>query len=910
MVGGDKSIVLNLFGRDVNLSRTLKKTGDEADKAGVKLAALGKIGVITGLASTLPTVLNVVSASITATTAAVALMPGALTAAGAAFGVAAIGVAYFGQALKDVRDPKKFAEDLKGLAPAAQDTATAIRQLLPVIDNLRLNIQEQLFSGAAKAIQDLSEKYLPTLRSRLTSIAAAMNGGGAGLARFLGKPQQIKLVDQILASTASTVDILGRALQPVAGSFLQLAAIGSQFLPSLATLIGQAADRFADFVAQGAETGQLTEFLQTGITLMGVFGSAIGSVSKVLKGVLSAAAQSPQGLESLAAALGSIADQVNSPAFQAGLGQVFVGLGIGASAVAAVMPQVSAALVSVAPAIASIAQGLGGSLASVLSTTAALLISLAPLINALAASFAAIGPGLAPALIGFLAFRRLLGGVSLAMGVLLGIGPRIAGLVVIVRQVATAFRILGLALNVNPVFLIITALGLLAIGLYEAYKHSETFRVIVQTAFRAVATVVLGAVGGILGALQKLFEAAAHIPGIGDQMRGVASGFATAKQFIDQTRQSLSQIPSKVSVGIEYAVSVSGPAGILGAGKYGGPGQGLGVIAPPGGNITVGKKVTGGASYNNGLAVGKGFGSGVGAGLKKTKDYTNNILVKNARSLAAKLKRAMDKLTAIVKARAAYIKQIRDALLAATSITGFEKDENRRGNPGAGYFVAYLQGRLKALRKYAANIAKLRKLGLNRTTLQQILDAGLEGGADDAAALAAGGKKAIGEVNKTQKAIGKVAGGLATGVGNQFYKAGVAAARGLVKGLKSARTALLKVARDLAKGLRDAIRKELKIRSPSRALHEDGRYAGLGFLGGVNSMRPAINKSLSGLARPRGGTGFASGGIGRPVVYEIHNHVHAAVIEDSTGVIRHLDRMAKTAKSGGYRPQTLALQGR
>lgn len=64
---------------------------------------------------------------------------------------------------------------------------------------------------------------------------------------------------------------------------------------------------------------------------------------------------------------------------------------------------------------------------------------------------------------------------------------------------AVAQRALNLAMRANPIGLIITALLLLAGGLVYAYKHSQTFRNIVDGAFRAVLSVVQAVVGWIRG---------------------------------------------------------------------------------------------------------------------------------------------------------------------------------------------------------------------------------------------------------------------------------------------------------------------------------------------------------------------------------------------------------------------------
>jgi hypothetical protein len=52
----------------------------------------------------------------------------------------------FSDALKE-SDPATFAEEVGKLAPAARDTALAVRSLAPVWSELRLDIQQRLFAG-------------------------------------------------------------------------------------------------------------------------------------------------------------------------------------------------------------------------------------------------------------------------------------------------------------------------------------------------------------------------------------------------------------------------------------------------------------------------------------------------------------------------------------------------------------------------------------------------------------------------------------------------------------------------------------------------------------------------------------------------------------------------------------------
>lgn len=65
------------------------------------------------------------------------------------------------------------------------------------------------------------------------------------------------------------------------------------------------------------------------------------------------------------------------------------------------------------------------------------------------------------------------------------------------NAMAIAQKALNLAMRANPIGLIVTALLLLAAGLVYAYKHSETFRNIVNGAFRTVLGVVQAVVSWI-----------------------------------------------------------------------------------------------------------------------------------------------------------------------------------------------------------------------------------------------------------------------------------------------------------------------------------------------------------------------------------------------------------------------------
>lgn len=117
------------------------------------------------------------------------------------------------------------------------------------------------------------------------------------------------------------------------------------------------------------------------------------------------------------------------------------------------------------------------------------------------------------------------------------------------------------ALSANPIGLVVIAIAALVGGLVFAYQHSETFRNIVQGAFRAVgeagrwlwdnalrpafaliAGMWLSVVGGIVNGAAAAFG---WVPGIGPRLQAAAGKFG---EFRDQVNAALAGTRSSVSV--------------------------------------------------------------------------------------------------------------------------------------------------------------------------------------------------------------------------------------------------------------------------------------------------------------------------------------------------------------------------
>lgn len=144
----------------------------------------------------------------------------------------------------------------------------------------------------------------------------------------------------------------------------------------------------------------------------------------------------------------------------------------------------------------------------------------------------------------------------------------------VAQGVVTAAQwLMNAAMEANPIGLVVLAIAALAAGLIYAYKHSETFRTIVDGAFQAIAAagtwmwnnVLQPVFSSLVWAFQqaaqwvaKLLDGLSNIPGFGwakdaaDKMRGAADA---AGNLADK----IQKIPDK-TVHVTLRTSFAGPA--------------------------------------------------------------------------------------------------------------------------------------------------------------------------------------------------------------------------------------------------------------------------------------------------------------------------------------------------------------
>ncbi|GAB7005792.1 hypothetical protein JCM18899A_32650 [Nocardioides sp. AN3] len=210
-----------------------------------------------------------------------------------------------------------------------------------------------------------------------------------------------------------------------------------------------------------------------------------------------------------------------------------------------------------------------------------------------------------------------------------------------------------------------------------------------------------------------------------------------------------------------------------------------------------------------------------------------NAIARAQADVNNRLQDAQQKLADAKQAWKDYRDSVKTSIVAFGNIT--ELGKNSAGNATADGIVKQLQARAAAVEKYKALVEQLKKEHLNGTALQQILDAGVDGGLQTAMAIEQGGPAVIAQINNLQSQIAAAGGGLGTSMANNFQSAGVAAAQGMVNGLISQQRQLERASVQLANAMVKAIKKRLGIHSPSKVFQGLGRNSVQGLNIGLDS---------------------------------------------------------------------------
>jgi phage-related protein len=346
---------------------------------------VGALGAAAAAAQGLSAALIALVAAAAQAVGVLALLPAVLAGLGGVVATLAVGFQGMGDALEAVfaQDPAKLAEALKNLAPAAQAVVREFAILQPLLRDLRLQVQQQLFTGLAQELRETGQVLLPTLRTGLIQVADALRLQGTELLRAVRSGKNLDDIGHTFDNVAQAGRVLATAIRPAIDALVSLVAVGSDQLPGLAEAIGTAAQSFADFIAAARQSGALTEFFEDSLAAAADLGRLVLGLGRILGAVLDAGQETGAGLLDT---LVSLTDELNrflrSAEGQAALAAFFASARTVGRALLPVLEALATVVATdLAPVLAEVAQNLGP---GVVAT-----------IRGLGRAVSALGPGLA-----------------------------------------------------------------------------------------------------------------------------------------------------------------------------------------------------------------------------------------------------------------------------------------------------------------------------------------------------------------------------------------------------------------------------------------------------------------------------------------------------------------------------------
>jgi hypothetical protein len=236
----------------------------------------------------------------------------------------------------------------------------------------------------------------------------------------------------------------------------------------------------------------------------------------------------------------------------------------------------------------------------------------------------------------------------------------------------------------------------------------------------------------------------------------------------------------------------------------------------------------------------------------------------------ASLDKAKERLDSLKQASAALRDSVTSGVMSATNIT--RKSGDDKNLTVADLMSTMTESRDKS-KAFSDALAGLRKKGVSSTIIQQIAEAGIEGGGlETAGTLMTASASEIATMNKMQKQINDSAKSAGKTAADAMYAAGIKAAEGLVAGLTKQKKSIEKAMMNIALAMEKAIKKALGIKSPSKVMQKVGHFTAEGFAVGIKKNRSKdsawgsmlVTKSSSPAVSP-----YTGGGSGSPMILQV-----------------------------------------
>lgn len=270
--------------------------------------------VLIGLSAAIPVVIAL-GAALATLAGLVVVLPASIVALQAVLLPLKVAFSGVGDAIDAILDgdPKKIAEALEKLSPAARSVVKEFSALVPQLKGFKNEVQDAFFTPLAGVITSLVRGLLPSLREGFRKVAGEAGELAKEFAEMLTAPRTIEFINQLFDTMARILDRATPGVQGIFDIFIRLASAGLPLLEDLAGWLIEGAAALADFVAGAEESGKLNTFVSKAVDTFGQLVELIKSIGNFLGALFSQGeAEGKSFLQSLTDGFNAMAEALRS----------------------------------------------------------------------------------------------------------------------------------------------------------------------------------------------------------------------------------------------------------------------------------------------------------------------------------------------------------------------------------------------------------------------------------------------------------------------------------------------------------------------------------------------------------------------------------------------------------------------
>ncbi|QAU07090.1 tail length tape measure protein [Gordonia phage Sukkupi] len=279
------------------------------------------------------------------------------------------------------------------LSPKAQQFVRQVHALGPAWTETRKFIQDALFDHMGDSVTKLANVQLPVLKTGLAGIATEINSGVRGALAAFSTDMAAADFTTTLENSRQMWAGIGQSFAPFSVAFMNLATVGSSFMPRLGTAISNMASSFKEFTDRTRADGSMEEFFNNSIEMAKQLGRILSNVGHILGSIFSAGAETGAGfLNTIETATAELREFLASAEGQEGLKTFFEGVKVAVQTLAPIIQIVASTLLTaLGPALTDLVIGLGPGLVAMFEGLSSGLHAIQPVMQVVGGAIGSIG---------------------------------------------------------------------------------------------------------------------------------------------------------------------------------------------------------------------------------------------------------------------------------------------------------------------------------------------------------------------------------------------------------------------------------------------------------------------------------------------------------------------------------------